>query len=438
MKPTLIERARAVAAGAVSPVDLVEEALDAIERTQPRLNAFTHVFADDAIRRAKELAASDPAGALHGVPVAVKELYDVAGAPTTGCCAAYAARMASSDSVVVERLLAAGAVIIAKTNQHELACGGTGLISSFGPVRNPWSASRMPGGSSSGSGAAVAAGVVAFALGSDSLGSIRHPASWCGVTGLKTTYGAVSMRGAMPFLPSTDSAGPIAVSAADCGLVFRVLADRPPAAARKAIGEMRMGVPQSMLTLVHRDTRRALEAAAAVFEGAGVRVEETAGPDIDGAWEAVVRTLAEFAGCYPDLLDDGRLDPETSFLFRLAGQDKDEKERAIQRARDDFVRSLEGYDAFLAPSTPYPAPAIDADSIEVEGGSLDARSGMARFSAPVNIAGLPAIALPAGFTSEGLPAGIQLIGPHHTEEALVALGTAYQGVTDWHLRAPPD
>src|SRR5438093_4673794 len=268
-KATLVEQARAVAGGSASPVDLIEDALAAIDRVQPELNAFTHVFAADARRRAKELAVAPPVGSLHGVPIAIKELYDVAGVPTTGCCAAYMDRVAVRDSDVVSRLRAAGAIVVAKTNQHELACGGTGLISSFGPAFNPWGEGRMAGGSSSGSGAAVAAGVVAMAMGSDSLGSIRHPSSFCGTTGLKPTYGAVSLRGAMPFLPSTDTAGPIAVSAEDCRLVHRVIADAPPSPGPDRVEGLRIGVPQTFLTLIHPDVRRAVEDAVRAFADLG-------------------------------------------------------------------------------------------------------------------------------------------------------------------------
>ncbi|MCA1832285.1 MAG: amidase [Actinobacteria bacterium] len=434
-KSTLIAQARSVARGQQSPVDLLEETCETITRIQARLNAFTHIFEDEAFVRAKELASSAPAGPLRGVPIAIKELYDVAGAPTTGCCGAYMGRVATDDAAVVRRLREAGAIIVAKTNQHELACGGTGLVSSFGPVRNPWGDGRMPGGSSSGSGAAVGGGAVSFAMGSDSLGSIRHPSSWCGTTGLKTTYAAVSMQGAMPFIRSTDSAGPIAVSAEDCGLVHRVIADRAPPPPRP-LHDLRVGIPDSFFTLCHPDVRARVEDSIAVFRDLGVNVQRVAGPSIDLSWAAVVMLLAEFGEEYQDLVGDDRVDPETAFLFGLPRAPLEDRRGTVDAARADWSRVMDEADVLLAPATPYAAPRVDATSIEVEGGELDARAGMARYSAPVNIAGFPALAFPVGFTPEGMPVGAQLIGTAHSEETLVALGSAYQRETDWHLRLP--
>ncbi len=225
---TLTEQVAAVAEKKVSPVELVEASLAAIERVEDLTNAFTVVIPDDATMRARNLEGLGPRGPLHGVPVAVKDLYDVAGTPTSGCCAAYNDRIAYDDSVVVSRLREAGAVIVAKTNMHELAFGATTQVSSYGGVRNPWDTKRIPAGSSGGSGAAVAGRAVMMAMGSDTGGSIRLPAAMCGVTGLKPTHGAVSLRGALPMTASFDTGGPLAVSAEDCLLVHRIIAGFDP------------------------------------------------------------------------------------------------------------------------------------------------------------------------------------------------------------------
>jgi aspartyl-tRNA(Asn)/glutamyl-tRNA(Gln) amidotransferase subunit A len=445
---TLTEQARAVAAGDVSSEELVGDALDALERVQPSTNAFTHVLAHNALAAAR----SPRPGPLSGVPVAVKELYDIAGIPTTGCCAAYANRIARADSAVVEALRAAGAIIVAKTNQHELACGATTQVSSFGPAFNPWKTGHIPGGSSGGSGAAVAAGVVAMAMGSDTGGSIRIPSSFCGVTGLKPTLGAVSLRGAMPMSPSFDTAGPLAVSAEDCLLVHRVIAgfdpddpnsrDGRPLDRPETVERLRVAVPRSFLSPIHKETKAAVEDAARILESLGVIVDEIEGPSVEAAWAAAGPLLvAEVADRYRDLWDDDRVSEEIKgfidFGRSMSGADVAGSAHAMRQVRRDFEWALTAADALLAPCTAFPAPHADTQVLELEGGTLDVhQSGAARCTLPVNAAGLPALAFPVGFSSDGLPLGAQLIGRPWSEEVLCALGAAYQESTEFHLRRP--
>jgi aspartyl-tRNA(Asn)/glutamyl-tRNA(Gln) amidotransferase subunit A len=449
---TLTEQAHALASGDTSSIELVERALAEAERVQPVLNAFTHVLADDARARAKELdAQSDPVGPLHGIPIAVKDLYDVAGLTTTGCCAAYSRRApAHEDSVVVAKLRAAGAVIVAKTNQHELACGATTQISSAGPCLNPWDIERIPGGSSGGSGAAVAVGVVAMAMGSDTGGSIRIPASFCGTTGLKPTHGAVSLRGAMPMCPSLDTAGPLARSAEDCGLVHSVLAGYdvgylwsrsgtydPPSEA----DGIRVGIPRSYFELIDTEMRVAVEQAAKVLESLGMTIVEVQGPDIAQAFGTFGTRLAEVAHCYRDLWDDDRITPNLAGLIavgrQLTAADGFGGRELELKVRREFAEAFEHADVLLAPCTVFPAPRIDDTEIEVEGGKLDVHGGgCARLTMPVNVAGLPALALPIGLSSVGTPIGGQLIGNPWSEAFLCSIGAAYQRETDWHTRSP--
>jgi aspartyl-tRNA(Asn)/glutamyl-tRNA(Gln) amidotransferase subunit A len=441
---TLAEQAAAVASGDVSPRELVEASLAAIERTQPALNAFTHVLADAAIARAKELEGVSPVGPLHGVPMAIKELYDVEGTPTTGCCEAYRDRIAASDSAVVSALRASGAIVVGKTNQHELAEGGTTQNSSFGAGWNPWDARRMTGGSSGGSAAAVGAGVVSVAMGSDSLGSIRIPSSWCGATGLKTTHGAVSLRGAMPFLPSCDSAGPIATDARDCVTMWRVLAGFDagdpfsvhPGAPPRASG--RIALMRRWLQMCAREVRVAVEDAARLFESLGVGVEEIEGPDPD-VWSWFLPVWGEFADAYRDLWDGGA-SQEATFLFDLGrgfgAVDAAEMWRRRRAYGREFEAALDGFDALLAPATAFPAPLGDQQTVDVEGGQLDVRAGCARFTAAVNAVGFPSLSFPSGFSPDGLPLGAQLIGAPWSEETLCDLGARFQGATEYHTRAP--
>ena len=447
---TLTEQAEAVAKRDLSPVELVDAALAAAERIQPDLNAFTVVIAEDARRRAKELEGADPVGPLHGVPVAVKDLYDVEGLVSSGCCAAYEDRApASSDSAVVSRLRAAGAIVVAKTNQHELACGATNLVSSFGPVLNPWDRARVSGGSSGGSGAAVAAGAVAMAMGSDTGGSIRIPASFCGVTGLKPTHGSVSLRGAMPMCPSLDASGPLARSAEDCATVHSIIAgDDPgylwsrtgtPREAPSSLHGLRLGIVRSYFTLIHPEQRAGLEDAAKVFESLGMTVVEVEGPDIQEAFGTFGTRLAEIAHCYRDLWDDARITPNLAAYINagrsLAAADffaGRELELKVKRA---FADALGEADVLIAPTTVFPAPRIDDMNIDVEGGSVDVHGGgCARNTLPVNVAALPALALPVGFSSVDTPLSVQLIGREWSEMFLCAVGAKYQEATDWHTR----
>jgi aspartyl-tRNA(Asn)/glutamyl-tRNA(Gln) amidotransferase subunit A len=448
---TLISTAAAVADRAVSPSELVEAALAAADRLQPRCNAFTVMMAEAARARAVELADLDPVGPLHGVPIAIKDLYDVAGYRTTGCCAAYLDReVAVEDSVVAARLRAAGAILIAKTNQHELACGATSQVSCFGPVLNPFDTARIPGGSSGGSAVAVAAGVVTMAMGSDTGGSIREPAAMCGISGLKPTHGSVSLRGAMPMIPAFDSGGALAVSAEDCLLVHQLLAGYDDAylysvanpdgrAVPESLRGLRLGIPKRMYSLCHPEVHAAVDTAATVLTGMGMTMVEVDGPDPDGGAATWNTRWADVADCYRDLWDDERPSDYIKRLLEigrgLSGPDHArgiEVHREVQR---DFRHAFDVADVLLAPTSPYPAPRITDEQVAVEGGTLDVHFGGAvRMTMLVNLAGLPALSIPVGFSSEGLPMGAQLIGRKFSEGLICAVGAAYQRETDWHLR----
>jgi aspartyl-tRNA(Asn)/glutamyl-tRNA(Gln) amidotransferase subunit A len=447
---TCIEIADDVATGRVSPVELVEAALRAIEKVQPACNAFTAVLGEPALARARSLVEAPSMGPLHGVPVVVKDLYDIEGVRTSGCCAAYMERdPARANSVVVDRLLAAGAIVVAKTNQHELACGATTQISSFGPAHNPYDLERIPGGSSGGSAIAVATGVVSLAMGSDTGGSIRIPAAMCGVTGLKPTHGSVSLRGAMPMIPGFDSAGPLAVSAADCAMIFRLLAgyddldllsrEAPQRPASEDVSGLRIGLPGRMYKMVHTEVRVATEVAAHKFEELGAVLVELDGPDPEDAWAIWAARWADVADCFRDLWDDPRPSPAMQALLQIGrdqtGPDLARAQAMVRKVRRDFQRSLRDADVLLTPCVSYPAPRATDHEVEVEGGTRDVHAGGAvRLTSLVNLAGMPALAFPVGVSSEGLPLGAQLIGPEWSDEMLCAVGAVYQRVTDWHLR----
>ncbi|HYZ92064.1 MAG TPA: amidase [Actinomycetota bacterium] len=438
---SLTEQAAAVAAGKISPVELVEQSLREIERTQPILNAFTFVRDAEAMAEAKEMDGAPPSGPLHGVPIAVKDLYDVAGLPTTGCCAAYLDRMASSDSPVVAKLRNAGAIVVGKTNMHELAFGATTQISCFGGARNPWDTTRIPAGSSGGSGVAVAAGIVGMAMGSDTGGSIRLPSAMCGVTGLKPTHGSVSLRGALPMTASYDTGGPLAVSADDCALVHQIIAGFDSQYVYSTSGQQLPATAERILLLrnwvdgASPDVAASVGEAASVLRRAGFTVDEATGPNPLNTRDIVAALLTgEFAHHFRDLWEDQRVSEPIRMLMNVGRQltapEYAAGREASLRMRLDLLALFEHADALLVPGAPYAAPRID----EVDNLTESARSTV--FTLPVNAAGFPAVAFPIGFSEEGLPLGAQLIGPPWSELRLCFVASSYQRETDWHMRRP--
>jgi aspartyl-tRNA(Asn)/glutamyl-tRNA(Gln) amidotransferase subunit A len=430
-----------VARREVSPVEVAEEALRLADAWQPATNAFTQLRPEESIREARELAerlaGGDAPGPLAGVPLAVKELFDVAGWESTGCCAAFRGRVAHEDARIVRRLREAGTVVVGKTNQHELAAGATNLVSSYGTTRNPWDPDRITGGSSGGSGAAVAAGVVPVALGSDTGGSIRIPASLCGVTGIKPTTGRISMEGAMPLAPSLDAPGPLTRTAADALLVLAVISGRPVEArpGRRTVKLLTSGYG----TLAREDVLSATSAAADVLVDAGISIlpgEVTGIDDAPEVWERV--GWPEFAMAYPGLATSEGVHPRTREVLAYGERARDGLPAARERAaeiRRAFLDALQGADALLLPTTPLPATTLDEREFPSVG--VDIRTGgPSVITRPVNLSGLPAISFPAGFSSEGVPIGAQLIGRPDGEGVLLDLVAEFQRRTSHHEAMP--
>jgi aspartyl-tRNA(Asn)/glutamyl-tRNA(Gln) amidotransferase subunit A len=304
---------------------------------------------------------------------------------------------------------------------------------------NPWDRGRMTGGSSGGSAAAVAARAVPFALGTDAGGSIRIPASFCGVTGLKPTQGAVSLRGVMRTAPSVDVAGPIAVTADDCLRVFRVIRD--PAVPVHTQPARRIGVLRRHLTLVQPEVRAAVERAAEVFASLGLAIEELDGPDPDEGVDALdAIAVAEVAHERRDLDAPEEIDPQLAAVLeagaRITALDYLRAREGAERLRGEFRAAFERVDLLLTPATPYVAPRADAREVAVEGGTLDAQTAPARLTNGASVAGLPAIAFPVGRGAHDLPVGAQLIGPWWSEELLCAVAGSFQAVTSHHRARP--
>jgi Asp-tRNA(Asn)/Glu-tRNA(Gln) amidotransferase A subunit family amidase len=412
----------------------VESALIAIEGAQPVLNAMTSLRAERALAEAAALdrLPRDHRGPLHGVPVVVKDLFDVAGLPTTGACAAYLDQVATSDAAVVTRLRAAGAVVVAKTNQHELGAGATGLVSCFGPVANPRRPTCITGGSSSGSAAAIAAGLVPLAIGSDTGGSIRMPALFCGITGLRPTPHRISLAGAQAMSPGYDTAGPMARTAHECAVAFAVLtASEPTEPTPKSLSPFRIGLPRPYFELVHPDTRSAVEQAAAMFESLGARVEWLDHPALDADFDGFRHVWADVAFHHRAVWDDPRVSDEVAALIdggrRLTGLEYARSRAHADLVRRQFDEALREVDVLLTPATPYPAPESDQEEVVVTGGVLDVRRGApSRLTVPINEAQVPAVAFPVGATADLLPLGAQLIGPPYSDERLLAIVAAFQ------------
>ena len=462
---SVADLARGIATKEVSPVEVVRAHLDRIAALDGGLHAFISVTADAALAAARvaedELAAGLARGPLHGVPFALKDLFDTAGVRTTGGSKILSDRVPTVDSAVARRLRAGGAILLGKLNMHEFAYGPEGLNVHYGTSRNPWDAAdtRIAGGSSSGSGVAVAAGLAPFALGSDTGGSIRIPASLCGITGLKPTYGRVSRAGVLPLAWSMDHVGPMTRTATDAALVLRALAGYDAGDATTSVlpvadytaaltGDvkgLRVGLLRaSFLEAASPEVRMAVEAAAKALEGLGARVDEVRlehVPDIAPAAMAIVgaEALAYHAewvrtrpGDYqPDVLERLRMGAFVSGVHYVRGQ----QVRALFRAAVD--EALAKRDVLLAPATPIAAPRVGEREAVLGDGTTDVRSSLIRLTRPFNVSGHPACAVSCGFTAGGLPIGLQIVGRPFDEATVLRAADAYQRITDWHTRRPP-
>jgi aspartyl-tRNA(Asn)/glutamyl-tRNA(Gln) amidotransferase subunit A len=446
--------ARALRAREVSAVELVQRVLDRIERWERTINAFSQVWADEALaeaRRIDEHTADAPPFA--GVPLVVKDLYDVAGHETTGCCAAYRGRVASADAPTIAAVRRAGLIVVAKTNQHELAAGGTNAVSACGPARNPWDPTRVTGGSSGGSGGAVAAGVVPWALGSDTGGSIRIPAGMCGIFGLKPTTGQLPTAGMLPLAPSLDTPGPMTSTLDDARALYRILRGDPSAARNGELNAtggdrpLRIGVPGGYFTRnVHSEITAGVQRTAALLQEAGTSVEQADGEGIDDArrvWMCI--TYSEFARAHPTLWSEQRdqVDPSVLAWMDRGVRFSEEElaEAAVRRAAITrwFTERLTGFDALLVPSLPYWAPQPGTQEIDLgaNGATSLGQVGPGWHTCTLNLAGLPALSLPAGRSAEGLPFGVSVVGANNADELILDIGARWAQAASYRFEPAP-
>jgi aspartyl-tRNA(Asn)/glutamyl-tRNA(Gln) amidotransferase subunit A len=460
---SMTEVAGMIATKAVSPVEVVRAHLDRIAAHDGDLGCYLTLCADAALGQARAaeaaLMAGQPLGPLHGVPYALKDLYDTAGVRTTGGSRILAERVPDRDATVVRRLAQAGAILLGKLHMVEFAYGPEGLNAHHGAVRNPWDRAvrRLAGGSSSGSGAAVAAGLAPGALGSDTGGSIRIPASLCGITGLKPTYGRVSRAGVLPLAWSMDHVGPMTRTAADCALMLAAMAGYDPAdpttsvlpvpdygaALSGDVKGLRVGVLRAFLDGAAPEVRGAVEAAARTLAGAGAVVDEvtlSTLAHVPGAALAIVGVEALAYHADPLRTRAAEYDPDVARRLRVGAfvggvhYVRAQQVRALVRA--DVDAALARRDVLLAPATPIPAPALDEREVTLGDGRTDVRSALLRFTRPFNLSGHPACALPGGFTAGGLPIGLQLVGRPFDEATVLRVADAFQRLTDFHARRP--
>jgi Asp-tRNA(Asn)/Glu-tRNA(Gln) amidotransferase A subunit family amidase len=379
------------------------------------------------------------------VPVAVKDLFAVARHETTGCSEAYRGTVAARDAPVIERVRRAGLILIGKTNQHELAAGGTNLVSACGRTGNPWDPTRMTGGSSGGSAAAVAAGIAPWALGSDTGGSVRIPASLCGTFGLKPTTGRLPTEGMMPLAPSMDCPGPLASTAEDLGVLYRTMAAGPFVSPGQSSKPFRVGVLDRFFAAhVHPDVTRAVEECADRLRDAGGEVEVVDGRGIQGArtvWNHIC--FSEFAAAHAGLGDRrtliaGQVRSWMEEGEQLTPRELEKAAEARKQIARWFRERLEGRDALLIPTTPYPAPPADVREVDLgPAGTVRIEAiGPGWITCTVNLAGLPAISIPAGRSPEGLPIGVSLVGRNDGEETLLAIAARWEAVTGHGAVAP--
>lgn len=459
---SLTEVAQAIAQKRVSSREVTQSCLDRIAQWQPRLNAFMTIEADEALAAADAadaaLANGNSRGALHGVPLAHKDMYYDAGKVVT--CGSKIRRdwVATSTATALQRLKDAGTVRLGALQMSEFAYGPTGHNAHYGPVHNPWGLDHVTGGSSSGSGSAVAARLTFAALGSDTGGSIRMPAHFCGVTGLKTTVGRISRAGAMPLSQSLDTVGPLARTVEDCALLLGLMAGADPedptclagevpdyaAATKQPIKGLTIGIPSAFyVDDLDAEVAGVLDDTKAVLRSEGVNIVQIELPDQRQLSAACQFVLAvEAAAFHKRWMIERPQDYGPQVLMRLQNGlailaiSYIEAMRWRGPALAAHVAATKGVDAVLAPVAPVAAPTIAESDV---GNSPDAEAviqRLTRFTRPVNYLGLPSLAIPAGFTKGGLPIGMQLIGASFGEAMLLRIGAAFQRATDFHQKRP--
>ena len=452
---SLAEASSRIRSKTVTPTQLVQACLARIDVYNPKLNAFITVTRERALAQARQLEAEQQAGKLrvplHGIPIALKDNIDTTGIRTTAASAVFDDRIPDADAEVARRLTTAGAILVGKLNLHEFAMGGTSATSYYGPVRNPWALDRNPGGSSGGSAAAVAADLCYGALGTDTGGSIRTPASFCGIVGLKPTYGLVSIRGIIPLTLSLDHCGPMTRTVEDAAVMLNALAGYDKldiasvehakedyvAALKQPVAGFRVGIARTpFFDLLDADVSKAIEEAIRVLSKLTRSMKEAVLPSTRGV------SLPGETYAYHE-----------EYVSRASGRYMIPTRRALQNGGNakaaDYIRgrwklelmrrtideSFQDFDAVVLPTRRRTPRTVDASIKREE--SDKPRNPEMENTGQFNVYGIPAISVPCGITSGGLPVGLMIAGPRFSEGKVLALAHAYERATDWHQRKPP-
>ena len=458
VKLTIAEAARCFQAGELSPTELTRACLERIEALDPKMNAFVTLLAEPATAEARaaerRLGQGKRLGPLDGIPFAIKDLYETKGIRTTAGSKILADYVPAEDATCVRRLREQGVVLLGKLNMHEWAFGGTTVVSHFGPTHNPWALDRITGGSSGGSGAALAASLCLGSLGSDTGGSIRMPASMCGIVGFKPTFGRVSKHGVVPLSDSLDHAGPMTRTVEDTALVLQAIAGPDPndpatedvpvpdylAALGGDVRGLRVGVPdKDVLSGLDKDVEASFRAALKTLESLGASLVDVRIPTLQQAtaiWPAIAgpeaaafhrRNLEERP---QDFSEQVRLRLQVGLQLRavdyLWGLESQRRLRA--EVEEQYAKT----DVLVTPTTVFTATRIE-DELSTSGREVYIH----RFTCPFNLTGQPAISLPCGFDSQGLPVGLQIVGRPFDEETVLRIAHAYEQASEWHLRRPP-
>jgi aspartyl-tRNA(Asn)/glutamyl-tRNA(Gln) amidotransferase subunit A len=459
---SLAQLAEQVKKRAISPVEVTQAYLERIEAIDPKLNSYITVTAEQALQEAKvaeaQIRGNTYLGPLHGIPLAHKDIIATKGIKTTCASKVLKDNVPDVDATVIERLRAAGSVLLGKLNMNEFATITPSPY--FGRVNNPWNLDHTPGGSSSGSGAAVAAGLCAGSLGTDTGGSIRIPAAFCGIVGLKATHGRISLFGVTPLAWSLDHVGPLTKTVKDAALMLQALAGHDvrdlgssttPVSdyTAKLTGEikgLRLGVPARFFSdSTDPEVKNAFEKAASALAGLGAHVEEVTLPALDDAWariatvilngeanvwhEPYLQTHAEdYAPPVRKFLERGKSTPATDYV---------KAQRARAQLRQEMLTACAHLDALLTPGELIPPPAHEARTAVIAGREVSLMAALISATCPFNLTGQPALTVPCGFTSSGLPVALQIIGKPFDEATVLQVGHAYEAHTSWRERRSP-
>jgi aspartyl-tRNA(Asn)/glutamyl-tRNA(Gln) amidotransferase subunit A len=443
---TLLDAAEQIHDSKLSPVELTRECLDRIERLNPTLNAFITVTADlalDAARRAEaEIVAGNYRGPLHGIPIGLKDLFDTAGVLTTAASNQYRSRIPAQDAEAVRRLKQGGAVILGKLNMHEFAFGMSGVVSAFGPAKNPWNPERITGGSSSGSAAAVAAGMCVATLGSDTSGSGRCPPALCGIVGHRPSANLISVKGVVPLCSSFDTVSPITSTVADAATLLDLLSGTSNFASLlgEDVAQLRVGIARAhFFDDLHPEVASCMGEALNVVRKLASETKDIEVPRdaFRTIFDAEIYEFHEsMATRTPELYQ-----PLTLFRVQktagISATDYIRECRRLKQFRADAERIFEQVDVVITPTVPAPAPKLaDLEALAIPDVRPFEMKYLLRNTAPFSSLFWPSISVPCGFSSDGLPIGLQISARPDADSTVLRLAHAYEHATEWHKRRP--